>query len=1269
MAPRIARPYLFRARSSVVSWATVFRAQLAGVPVEALYSQPAPVYTTHVAGPGGSGALREDIAKQAAALADRPADVQLRWMVKQELGAPFAPFTVWVRRAADKPRPTDVVHSTLLGSPGFWLPDVAATVLVDCEPLDRSRAVALSGTYCGGGLVESVGMTAVAAPASGRVTLTLRTSGAQFFSLTNATDPKVQAVWLQDAIDSPDWKPLEIVGLPADSWPGTAYDTGKQGMVAALTSPEAAALERLQRGGPPTGYAPLTSTGRLVDPPWRAPDPGALVKEVLDTLLPHVERIYRPALTPADQAALLDAPPVDPPSVGSTTSDIATSATLSPLALLLLPASADPFLALATGYGTAYPATTFVGREAASKGRIEFLVTADYPDTPERSGPVQMCAYLPDPRQHVATPAPNHVTTRRAGLLAPEHRDEAWRESVHVQWDRLQPTAGMSAPTSAVVARFEAGAPTASVLQPERDAGDRRALVLVPDGVEGTPAFGRCSMTDGDQPIPLGSGGRHVGYPVAVQDVFGVWSPWTDVTWDGTEPAPPGPHVVSASLTSTYAGSSTCPATLTTEITVEWDTRTPTSLELHTVFFPAATSHQPPPAGTSPTSAPTGTFTRNLSLAFVGDVLTGPADVTIVHLDDTGTDAVTPGPLQGDHGRRYRLTVPVPTLDFAATPRWGVQLWALTPLAVVADAGWQPPLAPPPPQTPHPALAYAASPVPVPADLPLPLPGVPMGSTPDDRNRSHARIWWNVPAGASLDATGGCVVWECSETALRTRAHLSPRAAAGTVPGARLAELWDAYDGLSQDERRSAFRRLLTLPGTARDADVALPPGTTDIHLFTVTTQSATHVDSDWPLPGDPSHQPHVVLQAVAAPRLHRPAAPEVRAVLGAGGTVVVSLSAGSDVPVQRFELYRTRSPEAAMRVETMGPSFASVTAVGSGPADPQTGLVLHTGSWTGGFDPSWDDWLVRAVAVPVPTVDEAAVRGLPSLASDQVTVRVRPTTPPDLAPLTADLWGGGHDGVVVVTSTSAPARDLADGVFRLSAHVSAAQPSGAAADVPATALGAVVVGPTGVGDPAPAEATADVVVRAGTRTAGRIPLALWFTRPVAADPVDVSVRLVDPRGASTTQTVTVPGWVPAAPPTLTIEDVTTIVGRFVAVRLSSDAPVDPGQPVTMTVVVTSRGTLFPMTLPVDRGLSGVLREPVALTRVPPLVGRTKRTTFSSRLDQLPTRGILSTDPIQVVRSGDQEYSLAIRIAPPFTFTVSLDTDDGRHAQVQRTVS
>ncbi|HEY3438652.1 MAG TPA: hypothetical protein VGK35_13270, partial [Actinotalea sp.] len=364
MAPRIARPYWFRATGARVPWAAVAKAQYASAAATPWWDK-----------------LSHDLPR----IDDsRTADLQLRWQCKAELGVPFGPFTVWTRAPKDALKEVDVTIRQRSEGLSLRLPVVAAVIAVQCDVIDPTRAVGLVATYVGGGLREAVGATAVSAPGGGRITLRVRCSGATRVLLVNGTNPTVGILPLQDVLDDPGWKEMERVGLPVDDpWPGTGYDTSQQGLVTAPTDPVSAALERLKRGGPPVGWAPVTGSGRLA-PSWRAPDYPTLLKEIQQDLLPRIERLYRPGRAPADQATMADSPTVDPPSVGSKKSSLATTATLAPLSLLALPSSADPFLALATGFGTAYPV---VGEQRRG---VDVLVTAEYPDTPWKDGPVVM---------------------------------------------------------------------------------------------------------------------------------------------------------------------------------------------------------------------------------------------------------------------------------------------------------------------------------------------------------------------------------------------------------------------------------------------------------------------------------------------------------------------------------------------------------------------------------------------------------------------------------------------------------------------------------------------------------------------------------------------------------------------------------------------------------------------------------------------------------------------------------------------------------------
>jgi hypothetical protein len=225
------------------------------------------------------------------------------------------------------------------------------------------------------------------------------------------------------------------------------------------------------------------------------------------------------------------------------------------------------------------------------------------------------------------------------------------------------------------------------------------------------------------------------------------------------------------------------------------------------------------------------------------------------------------------------------------------------------------------------------------------------------------------------------------------------------------------------------------------------------------------------------------------------------------------------------------------------------------------TGDPVYTATWTGAFPESWDVWQVRAIAIPRNTVEVEAVRGLPSDASDVVALSVLPSGPPDLAALVVEA-DAAHTGITIRTSTSSPARTVPAGDHRVAATVGETEvPSAVLQSLSETALS----GP-------PPGAPTDPVLERGARASGRTPLALWFTRVIAADPVKVAIRVTDPLGRVTERTETVPGWVPPPPLDLTLVDSFVIVGRGVAVTVASGAPVDATPPYELAVRAQQRG-------------------------------------------------------------------------------------------------
>jgi hypothetical protein len=330
-----------------------------------------------------------------------------------------------------------------------------------------------------------------------------------------------------------------------------------------------------------------------------------------------------------------------------------------------------------------------------------------------------------------------------------------------------------------------------------------------------------------------------------------------------------------------------------------------------------------------------------------------------------------------------------------------------------------------------------------------------------------------------------------------------------------------------------------------------------------------------------------------------------------------------------------------------MGPAFAEQVVSGPPTAvDPLTNEPAYSATWSGVFPEAWDAWLIRVVALPVDTVPVEGVRGLPSPASDVVSLFVPPSAPPDLAPLEFDIWGGDHRGVVVRSSTSAPARALPLGTHRFTASAGAlAVTATPIEELPETALAVP-----------PAAAGASAVLERGARASGRSPVALWFTRPVAADPVDVTLRLIDPLGRAVERTVTVPGWTPPPPVELTIVDFFAVAGRGVVFDVDCDAPVDVSPPYVMEIRAVQRPRRLGPVLPFQ-AMPG-RAEPLW-----PVPGRSLE--MSIPFDEIPTAGLwfLPSGRIQVVRNRGH-YAVWVPMTSPVSVLVSVVAPEGGRISV-----
>ena len=1102
--------------------------------------------------------------------------IHLRWSCSEQIGVPNESFTVWARKPS-KYRLEEISLDDFIINGQFifgnrrldgntlHLGGVAAVAICQCKVINVNQAAAVYGRMNGvnNAHEEIVAVDAQTVTDSNAVfQLQLRSSGMNNIQLENVTILSIAVSWLRDVVNDDNWQPIERVGLPVEKLQGTVYDGNKQGMMATLTDGVSAAKERLSRGMPPIGWWPLTATGRVA-PTWNSPDPDELIKEVQNDLIENVKGLYRSGLTLEKQVKLARSKSVDSPSLQGKSSSVPATADFSLFHTLMLAASSDVNVSLAAGFGTAYGLT----REHSDTDLLfyDFMVTAPFSDTPDKAGPSELAAFIPFPNLHNTLQSPQGLRPEPAGFVAPNSVDQPWAESVRLIWSRNQVTAAMERPTEGMLLRYVLGGnAVAQPLVAKRDAGDYRPYVLSANGLANQMGYDEYVLADAAAEIVIGSGGRSVGYAVAVQDIFGIWSRWADVPYHGTEPPPQAPRILRMQLDSQYAGNSICPAVLSIEMSIEWAHRTPTAFELALVFFPMSNANAAPPLGLSPLGVPpAGSFTRNLILNFSGDVLNVPSGVRVVYLNGTGDKEVTAGakqvePLSGQEPetmRRYRLEVDVPTLDFSGTPRWGVELWARTHLAVgVSPSAWSPDsLRSPIPDAP--ALAQAASPVP-PTPLPLPpLPGVPIGSTLDAQGCSHVNVKWSFAAGADVKRV---VIWEVAETALRQFSGLStvmPNVNDGgnmrpPLMGERLDALSNAYNAIEISKRRNAFRRLMEVDVTTipkiKEQDIQLPKGTKDIHLFAITAISSTGVESPWPT-GNAS-----VLQAVAAPRLVQPNTPRLNAYL-VNGRVKLEVKVQSDVLVKKFDFYRTTLPEAARKISTMGPAFFSIAASDIGFVAGSNFAKNYAANAEVLFPENWDDWLVSAVACPdVDSADALTVRaqrGLRSDGSPVVSVSVLPKIAPQLQPLMAKVWGADHTGVLIQTSTTAPNRVTSQGSHSISGLITMLAPL----DLPPVKLDVLEFGETQNVSAPPVFTTPKILQ--GPRASGSSPIGLWLKRSQASDQVTVKLSLTDPLGRSSTQEIIIPAWVDASPtPTLELVDIFSVAGRGVVIRIRSDA-------------------------------------------------------------------------------------------------------------------
>ena len=1156
--------------------------------------------------------------KRKQALSSRHTEVHLRWACHPEIGVPLSPFDVWMRSVNGRAGDVRLQWTSFGNKQRTTLPQAASMVIIELERANAGRPVAVFGLRGSGDMRRTLAAQSRIPGNPDRFTLTLRADGITDLLVLNGSNPTVRMQSLTDTLNDSAWKRVETVGLPVDgTWGSSDYTHVDQGITGAEIDPLKAAILRLQRGAPPMGWPFLTETGQVA-PAWEPIEPEKLIDELHTDLMPLLEQCFE-GVAAHDQNSIRPVMQVDPPQQQGRSSTARTSAALAPLQLLMLAATTESALALATGFGTAWSLepSPFDG---LAKGKSEFMVSANWKGHPD-FGDRELASYIPWPDEHLHVERPAGMIAEHDGLVRPQTIDDSWQESVRVRWNRVASTASLGRPTGSAFIRYDDTSPQTVSLMPQRDAGGVRPFLLSQDGPDGQANADKNALVDTPVALPLDGSATLLGYSVAVQDVFGVWSPWSDASHTGAAPKAPGLGLISLQLDTSFTGSqSACPSIVDMQVAIDWSSRTPKSFELFMGFFPMSSADSVVPATLSPDAPiPSGMFRREMLVSFSGDQPTAPK---VQALDADGLNLVTAGPAQGMGTRRYRVQLNVPELDFSSTPRWGVRIWGRLESRVVPGFSPWGPVNGADGKSPPVAVAVAANPSPI-TPLPLPvLPGVPMGGQPDSNGQSHVKVYWPLPSGPRPDKIN---IWESTETLFRQRAGLT-EPDPGTLPGARLLKLRELYDALPQDDRRLRFRRFKELPGTARMTDIALPKGSTEIHFFTITTTTRTGVESPWPV-GNAEQRLH----AFIAPALVAPAAPMARASApDTTGAISISVATTSAIPVETFQLYRSVSAAASRRIGSMGPPFAQINAEPpalSDPPDAATGQPVYRALWEGNFPADWRDWFVRVVAVPVDSVADSAQRGQISATSDITELAVRPATIPDLAPLMHEDWGESGTGILINTSTDLFFAQSPSGAHRLLATVGTNK----------IEFNNIIDIPLSDGS-APADAGDGPVLLRSERVSGRTPISLWFKRDDPLQAIDVSLTLIDPFGRMATALLTVPPW-QTKKLTIRITDVLKISGRGTNIIFTADAPVSSREPGTMSIALNSER------------FNNILQLPKTTKFVLHKIPFNKRPTFSGSNDEVVVNRVTDTEPYS--------YAMLIRGAQEPSLVITIEMSDG----------
>ncbi len=1036
----------------------------------------------------------------------------LRWQTNPAVGLPSEPFKVWRRPALPLGKPETVAFEELTLPPFFKILQFDTPLSVVRLTVHSSAGGTVSvGALAGPPIFDAlISIQTRTLAAGGSETLEFNAgliTGLALIGVSSYDPPTGSAVEAISKVD--DWKLVETVGLPVNEadWAALGQRHGvKQGLVGAEMPAIDAAVDRYKRGINPLGWWPVFPDATPA-PAWQLPDPAKLVAESATELLPMLHDAA--ALPPNQQASKIFSFTIDPPQNPAGDTMPATNpgkADMSPIGLLAMSASTDPLLAVTSGYGTGYPDEdippvnfgdrSFFGDPTHSDW--DWLITGFWEKGLDgKSEPVEFAALVPRPALALPAPTPADFVADFQATLRPAQMNQPWLASIRASWERFILNQ-ITSVASFAAARHRNGAAGAAqaLLQKHAQAGGHHPIGNARNDRDPEPT--RQSATDGALAIPNDPGSATMTYAAATQNIFGVWSPWVIAPLTVTQPDVAPVQFLSADLKASSSGSgSMCPATLVCEISVDWRVRSPSAVDLRGRLFAAATRSADPPAAPAPTGLQKalGGAMPAVQITFAGDVPTLLGG-TVEALDPEGTKVVAPGDAAQSSSRRYKITIPGFSLDYATTPHIGLVLEARATEAIAPHHVG--------PWSPVPRVTYASDPRAIPTIVDI----VQLASLPDAAGECHVHVSWTPIAGAL-----GYVLYESTETRILTSHAGQPQPTPDRTLSQRLTTIKQAFK--ADPIRRDFIRRNADLI-TATATDVTMPRGSRDVHLYLVLPVMAGGNEAPWP--SGPNAD--AALIAYVAPRVAQPAPPTLEVQMAVNkppaapdyrARIKVTTRGGAGAPPKRIDLYRVRVDDAARALDSMGPPLAHITASGSGwKVNPPDGLGDHIMRVEGDDRPSgsWRNVWYRAVAWSEDDPLRGVLKGR-SLPSPAVSVLIPPAGPPDLSILTMHATGGDPAAVLVTFTSTAPIAPTPIGPHILAVEVT---PAGAAALLSKqTALDKLAAAQPVTGT--------DVWRVDGSATEYH----LLVRRTSINDAVSVIVRLTDPLGRVTEQTLAIP--------------------------------------------------------------------------------------------------------------------------------------------------